>query len=250
MPRANRCYLPGYVWHITHRCHNREFLLRAEVDRANWRRWLWEATTRYGLSVLNFVATSNHIHLLVYDAIGGESIARSVQLVEGRTAQAYNRRRGRRGAFWQDRHHAVAVGSETHLWNCLVYIDLNMVRARAVTHPAEWRHGGYSEIQRPRSRYRVLDLEQLVKLTGCGSVRELQIVHEEKVEAALHGGEIARDSRWTDAIAVGDYTFVDAVRLRLGLSKLRRIEAGGQRGAVLREEMRHYVSRSTRKVST
>ena len=22
MPRANRHYLPGYVWHITHRCHS------------------------------------------------------------------------------------------------------------------------------------------------------------------------------------------------------------------------------------
>jgi putative transposase len=27
MPRANRYFLPGYVWHITHRCHKREFLL-------------------------------------------------------------------------------------------------------------------------------------------------------------------------------------------------------------------------------
>ncbi|MDY6990942.1 MAG: transposase, partial [Thermodesulfobacteriota bacterium] len=28
MPRANRHYVPGYVWHITHRCHKKEFLLR------------------------------------------------------------------------------------------------------------------------------------------------------------------------------------------------------------------------------
>jgi hypothetical protein len=28
MPRANRYFLPGYIWHITHRCHQKEFLLR------------------------------------------------------------------------------------------------------------------------------------------------------------------------------------------------------------------------------
>ena len=28
MPRANRHYIPGYVWHITHRCHKKEFLLK------------------------------------------------------------------------------------------------------------------------------------------------------------------------------------------------------------------------------
>ena len=25
MPRANRHFLPGYVWHITHRCHRKKF---------------------------------------------------------------------------------------------------------------------------------------------------------------------------------------------------------------------------------
>jgi putative transposase len=28
MPRANRYLLPGQIAHLTHRCHNREFLLR------------------------------------------------------------------------------------------------------------------------------------------------------------------------------------------------------------------------------
>ena len=33
MPRAHRHYIPGYVWHITHRCHKQEFLLRFEKVR-------------------------------------------------------------------------------------------------------------------------------------------------------------------------------------------------------------------------
>jgi REP element-mobilizing transposase RayT len=28
MPRANRYILPGRVYHLTHRCHDRQFLLR------------------------------------------------------------------------------------------------------------------------------------------------------------------------------------------------------------------------------
>lgn len=28
MPRANRYFVPGYVWHITHRCHRKVFLLK------------------------------------------------------------------------------------------------------------------------------------------------------------------------------------------------------------------------------
>ena len=41
MPRANRYLLPGQIPHITHRCHNREFLLRFDRDRCVYRWWLW-----------------------------------------------------------------------------------------------------------------------------------------------------------------------------------------------------------------
>ena len=33
MPRANRHYIPGYDWHITRRCHKKEFLLKFDKDR-------------------------------------------------------------------------------------------------------------------------------------------------------------------------------------------------------------------------
>lgn len=151
MPRANRNFLAGYVWHLTHRCHRRQFLLRFVRDRRAWRGWLFEARKRYGLSVLDYTVTSNHVHLLVLSR-GGDEIAASMQLIEGRTAQLYNRRKGRGGAFWSDRYHATAVQSGEHLARCVAYIDLNMVRAGVVAHPSQWEVGGYHEIQRARKR--------------------------------------------------------------------------------------------------
>jgi putative transposase len=91
--------------------------------------WVFEAKKRYGLSVLDYMVTSNHIHLLVKDT-GANVIAESIQLIAGRTAQEYNQRKGKQGAFWEDRYHATAIESEEYLDRWLVYIDLNMVRAR------------------------------------------------------------------------------------------------------------------------
>jgi hypothetical protein len=51
--------------------------------------------------------------------------------------------KARRGAFWQDRYHATAVQTGEHLARCLVYVDLNMVRAGVVEHPALWEIGVY-----------------------------------------------------------------------------------------------------------
>ena len=33
MARAKRHFIPGYIWHITHRCHKREFLLKFLKER-------------------------------------------------------------------------------------------------------------------------------------------------------------------------------------------------------------------------
>jgi putative transposase len=115
----------GPDWHITHRCHKREFLLKFARDRRRWLEILLEATKRYGLVVLNYMVTSNHIHLLAYDGSGREAIPRSMQLVAGRSGQEYNDRKKRRGAFWQDRYHATAVEDGEHLLRCMVYLDLN-----------------------------------------------------------------------------------------------------------------------------
>ncbi|NNJ96717.1 MAG: hypothetical protein HKP12_06110 [Gammaproteobacteria bacterium] len=120
MPRAHRHFLSGHVWHITHRCHQKEFLLEFAEDRHHWRYWLFEARKRCGLCVLNYIITSNYIHLLVRDRGNGE-ISKSLQLIAGRTAQAYNRRENRNGAFWEDRYHATAVDTGIHLARCMVY---------------------------------------------------------------------------------------------------------------------------------
>ena len=64
--------------------------------------WVFEAKKRFGLCVLKYTVTSNHIHLLVHDT-RSDVIAQSMQLIAGRTAEEYNQRKGRQGAFWEDR---------------------------------------------------------------------------------------------------------------------------------------------------
>jgi hypothetical protein len=40
MPRAHRHFSPGHVWRITHRCHQRKFLLKFARDRRRYLHWL------------------------------------------------------------------------------------------------------------------------------------------------------------------------------------------------------------------
>ena len=229
MPRAHRHFQPHLVWHLTHRCHQREFLLKFARDRTRYLRWLFVARQRYALCVLDYMVTSNHVHLLVKDAGHGE-IARSVQLLAARTAQQYNQRKQRSGAFWEDRYHATAIEQQSHLHRCLAYIDLNMVRAGVVKHPQQWAHSGYREIQDPPRRYRLIDLAALSELCGFHALHELQAAHRHWIAQALCGERHDRDPSWSESLAVGDECFVQRVKAGLGnRARYRGTVCSGQR---------------------
>lgn len=244
MPRANRYFLPGYVWHITHRCHQRQFLLKFGRDRCRYLHWLFKAKKRFGLCVLDYMVTSNHIHLLVKDT-GQDVIAQSMQLIAGRTAQEYNERKGRHGAFWEDRYHATAIEANEHLHRCLVYIDLNMVRAGVVNHPERWKESGFKEIQKPPKRYAIIDLQSLSELSGFADLRDFQRAHRQWVDQALGNGCAPRDYRWSEAIAVGSLAFVERVKNDLGIKAMHRevLEADGT--YALREPVEAYTRNLT-----
>lgn len=216
MPRANRYFIPGYVWHITHRCHKKEFLLKFAKDRDRWRYWLYEARKRYGLCVLNYIITSNHIHLLVKDT-GEDVIPKSMQLIAGRTAQEYNQRKQRKGAYWEDRYHATAVETGEHLAQCLVYIDLNMVRAGVVRHPGEWKQCGYNEIQHPLRRYSVIDIDSLINLSGFNDVICFRQNHSQRVEEELKRERQEHKPDWSKSLAIGSERFIEDVKAQLGI---------------------------------
>jgi putative transposase len=233
MPRANRHRIAGQVWHITERCHRRQFLLKFARDRRVWVGWLYEARKRFGLCVLDYQVTSNHVHVLVLDR-GREEIAASLQLIAGRTGQSFNQRKRRRGAFWEDRYHATAVDTQEYLARCLVYIDLNMVRAGVVRHPRDWEAAGYHELRQARVKCRIIDRAAVADLLAVPADR-LAGLHAEWIETALASGHQRREPKWSEAIAVGRRSFVEEVQRNLGAQARYRQIVEEDGASVLRD---------------
>jgi putative transposase len=84
---------------------------------------------------------------------------------------------------------------------------MNMVRAGAVGHPSAWKASGYREIQFPRNRYRILDIDSLCALTESTSESVFRCNHRTWVEHALTQGGNIRQPKWTEAKAVGPAHF-------------------------------------------
>jgi len=242
MARAKRHYIPGQIWHITHRCHKREFLLKFSKDRRRWLQWLYEAKKRYGLEILTYTVTSNHIHLLVIGDHERDTIPNSIKLIAGRTGQEFNQRKSRRGAFWEDRYHATAVESGEHLIKCLVYIDLNMVRAGVINHPSDWPFCGYNEIQEPKKKNVMINYEKLAALLGFNTYDDVKRHHKRWVETFLEDGKNVRDDKWTKSIAVGNKSFVEKIKSLMGAMAMGRKSTQTGGSYQLREPAAPYIA--------
>jgi len=211
MPRSNRYILPGYIYHVTHRCHDRRFLLKFGVDRTEYRERLRLALQEYRISLFSYCITSNHTHLLLACRVKND-ISRMMQKLEGEFAQYYNGKRARRGAFWEDRFHTTMIGEGSYFLNCTVYIHLNMVRAGVVRHPSEWRWCGHDELVGERSRYRLIDRDGLANLLGPGRRDDFEQAYRREIADAIARRKLEREPWWTESIAVGSEEFIQRVK--------------------------------------
>lgn len=219
MPRADRYMLEGHTYHLTHRCHDRAFLLRFVKDREAYRKWLRIGVHRYKVPVFAYAITSNHVHLVVH-VRDRDAVARLMDLAAGATARHYNRRKRRSGAFWEGKYHATAVESGLHLWRCLRYVDMNMVRVGKVTHPREWRWCGYDELIGQRERYRILDPDTLLQHLGDVEPSSFRETYASGIEEHIAAQTAVREAAWTEGLAVGSRLFVESVVREVGRKQI------------------------------
>ncbi len=210
MPRANRYLIPGATYHLTHRCHDREFLLRHAVDRDAYRRILWKTKPRDRVWVFAYCVTSNHMHLLAR-AEDPACMVTWMQQAEGQFAQRYNRRKGRSGALWDGRYHCTLIGSAQHCERCMTYIELNMVRAGVVRHPSEWPWCSYREWVGLRQRCRLIDTSSALAHFGQQQLAVFREHYENRINESIARMDVVRQPCWTESVAVGDAWFVKQV---------------------------------------
>jgi putative transposase len=249
MPRAHRQILAGRTYHITHRCHDRTFLLKFARDRQAYRKWMRQGLAREDVAVLNYCITSNHVHVLARAAVP-DAIGRFMQVVAGGMAQEYNRRKQRSGAFWSDQYHATMIEDGDHLWRCMRYIDLNMVRAGVVKHPREWAWTGWAELMGERRRNRIIQFSDVQQALNVPKLDAFRHQYGSMMDEAIRKDELQREAEWSEAVAVGGADYVAAVEQELKRDFTRkRMERRTNDGGtwILREPASPYGAENTDK---
>ncbi len=131
MARLPRLTVAGYAHHVILRGNNRQAIFVDDQDRQDLLAMLAQYAAAEQVEVHAYVLMDNHLHLLLTPR-HDQAMPRLMQALGRRYVRQFNRRHGRSGTLWEGRYRATLIDSERYLLACMVYIELNPVRASLV----------------------------------------------------------------------------------------------------------------------
>jgi putative transposase len=137
MARLPRLTLADYPHHIIQRGNNRQAIFVDRQDFETMLGLLAESAQKFSVAIHAYVLMDNHFHLLATPATA-EALPLMMQAVGRSYVRYFNQRHGRSGTLWEGRYRSTLIEAERYLLACMVYIDLNPVRAGMVALPAAW----------------------------------------------------------------------------------------------------------------
>ena len=142
MARLPRLTLPGYPHHIIQRGNNRQPIFASPPDYQTLLDLLEENAKKFGVAVHAYVLMSNHFHLLATPQTA-DGLPLMMQAVGRRYVRYFNDAQKRTGTLWEGRYKSTLIQTERYLLACMVYIDLNPVRAGMVPGPQDYPWSSY-----------------------------------------------------------------------------------------------------------
>ena len=137
MARLPRLTLPGHLHHVLQRGNNRQPIFVDREDFETMLALLTDNAQRYAVAVHAYVLMDNHFHLLATPSTAS-GLPQMMQAVGRSYVQYFNRRHGRTGTLWEGRYRSTVLQPERYLLPCMVYLDLNPVRAGLVAQAADY----------------------------------------------------------------------------------------------------------------
>ena len=138
MARQPRLTVAAYPHHVIQRGNDRQAIVRDDADRERLLALWQEQAQTFNVAIHAWVIMDNHFHLLLTPQ-ADDALPQMMQAVGRSYVRYFNVRHQRTGTLWEGRYRSNLIESERYLLACMVYIDLNPVRAGMVAQPSEFK---------------------------------------------------------------------------------------------------------------
>jgi len=144
MPRLARKYLESSFIHIIVQGINKEYIFQKNSLKEAYLNILKKNISNTDILVIAYCVMDNHIHLLIYSE-DIKSVSKIMQKTNGAYAKLYNKNKNRVGYVFRNRYYTQMILTEQQLYNCIVYIHKNPLKANIVNSFQEYKYSSYKE---------------------------------------------------------------------------------------------------------
>jgi putative transposase len=218
MARLARNPVSGYTYHVIQRGNNRQPIFSSAFDKAEMHALLVEAASECDVAVHSYALMDNHFHLLLTPSTE-EGLPLMMQQVGRTHVRRFNDRHRRSGTLFEGRFRSSLVQTQRYLLACMVYIDLNPVRAQMVESPQDFRWSSYAYYAGLRRDALITPHAEYFNLGNTPFAREH--AYGQLVQAGLaHGQQDQITASLLKGMGLGDTDYLEKLGQQLGVRLL------------------------------
>ena len=131
-------------YHVMVQGINREYIFKKNEYIEEYRKIIKEKLYKSNVIILAYCIMNNHAHFLIYTE-KSQYLGKYMQRVNTTYSNYYNKMEKRVGYVFRDRYMTQDILSKEQLYNCIVYIHNNPVKAKMVDKISEYKYSSYNE---------------------------------------------------------------------------------------------------------
>jgi putative transposase len=217
---------------VIQRGHNGQPIFLRPADYQWMLDLLLEYARKFDVAVHAYVLLPNHFHLLV-TPLTPTGLPQMLQAMGRRYVRYFNDAQGRTGTLWDGRYRSTVLQADLFLLPCMVYMDLNPVRANLIAAAADYAWSSHGHYIGRRVDRMVTPHAQFWGLGNTPFAREA--AYAEQIQAGISPGQ---KQALTDATlkgwALGDAAFVQDLQKNTP-RRLSKSQAGRPARAISKE---------------
>jgi len=145
MPRLARNSLVGKQFiHVIVQGINKEEIFLTEREKLEYIKLLNKYKEEYVINIISYCVMNNHVHILI-NTENIDKLTKYMHKVNTSYGIYYNKNRKRVGYVYRDRFKTQIINNEKHLYNCILYIHNNPVKANICKNVSQYKFSSYEK---------------------------------------------------------------------------------------------------------
>ena len=183
MPRYARRKLNGEYYHIVVQGLKKEFIFNSKEDKQKYLEIIKNKLLKYKekIRIIAYCIMGNHAHLLIRTS-ETQYMSDFMQRINTIYAKYYNSKNDRVGYVFKNRFYSEPIKNESHLKNCIVYIQKNPVKATMVANYKEYNYSSINEYLNERNIISEKELENIFGVSKGKAFKDIIGLLHDKYE--------------------------------------------------------------------